>query len=90
MQRYTAVFWTCAWIILFFTMAYYGIGVTVWSSIVFAFFVGIVLLNFCYPISKVASEPADVSLYLYATLILVGFALFVIYIVQRTLTDVRV
>jgi drug/metabolite transporter (DMT)-like permease len=89
MDRPYAVFWSTIWILVFFLIARFGIGVTDWSSLVFAFFVGIVLLMFFYPVSNLASDPADYSLYLYAGILIFGFTIFTMYVIQKTLTDIK-
>lgn len=89
MDRSWALILSLVFFLLFALVAYYGAKVTLWSSIVFALFISLILLNFFYPISQVADDDADPSLVLYATFFIIGLIILTIYIVQSTLSTVR-
>jgi uncharacterized membrane protein YagU involved in acid resistance len=89
MDRSWALILSLVFFLLFALLAYYGAKVTLWSSIVFALFISLILLNFFYPISQVADDDADLSLVLYATFFIIGLIILTIYIVQSTLSTVR-
>ena len=70
-------------------LTYYGAHVTVFSSIIFATFVSLILLNIFYPPSQVTNDEADFTLILYAIVQLLGILLIAYYVAYYTLTDVR-
>lgn len=83
------VLWTF-WLFGFYVITYYGIESTVWSSLIFSLFLSDVLLLFCYPPSNAADDDVDVGLYIYVSILIVSFVLFLIYILQKTLSDQRI
>lgn len=89
MNRESALFLTIIIFLLFLCLVYYGAQATLWSSIIFSILVSLILLNLFYPISQVTTEEANFSLYAYATFVVIGIVLLIIYIMQRTLCDVR-
>lgn len=89
MERQVALVLTIIFFIVFVLLSYYGAQVTLWSSIIFALFVSIILLNFFYPVSQVTTDDADFTLILYASFEIIGIVLLAIYITQRTLSDTR-
>lgn len=89
MDRTTALIISIALFILFILLAYYGARVTLWSSIIFALFVGLILLFMFYPPSQATSDVADASLIVYACYVILGIILLGVYIAQKTLSDTR-
>jgi uncharacterized membrane protein YagU involved in acid resistance len=89
MERQAALVLSIIFFVLFGLIAYYGTRVTVWSSIIFALFVSLILLNLFYPPSQATSDDADYTLVLYALFEIVGIFLLAVYVTQKTLSDVR-
>lgn len=89
MERQSALVLTIIFFALFGVIAYYGARVSLWSSIIFATFVALILLNIFYPPGQVATDDADFTLVLYAAFEIIGIILLAIYITQKTLSDVR-
>lgn len=89
MDRQVALFLSIAFLILFILLAYYGAKVTLWSSLIFGLFVGLILLFLFYPPSQATSDVADISLLIYAIYVILGVILLGIYIAQRALSDAR-
>lgn len=89
MERQSALVLTIIFFMLFGILAYYGANVSLWSSIIFATFVSLILLNIFYPPGQVAADDADFTLALYAAFEIIGLILLAIYITQKTLSDVR-
>ena len=89
MQRQAALVLSIIFFVLFGIITYYGAQVTLWSSIIFGLFVGLILLNVFYPPGQVATDDADFTLVLYAAVEIIGIILLAIYITQKSLSDVR-
>ena len=89
MQRSAALALSIIFFFIFVAIAYYGAGVTLWSSIIFSVFVTLILLNIFYPPSQLTSDTADYSLVIYALIEIFSIILLAIYIIQHTLSDVR-
>lgn len=89
MQRQAALALTIIFFVFFGILAYYGARVALWSSIIFAVFVSLIILNIFYPPSQATSDDADYTLVLYASIEIIGIILLAIYIMQHTLADVR-
>jgi uncharacterized membrane protein YagU involved in acid resistance len=89
MNRPVALVLCILFFILFTVIAYYGAKITFWSSIIFGIFVSLILLLIFYPISQLTSDDPDFTLYLYAIIVILGFILLAIYIVQKSLGDIR-
>lgn len=89
MERQSALVLTIIFFALFGVIAYYGARVSLWSSIIFAIFVALILLNIFYPPGQVATDDADFTLVLYAAFEIIGIILLAVYITQKTLSDVR-
>jgi uncharacterized membrane protein YagU involved in acid resistance len=87
MQRPVALVLSIIFFALFSIIAFYGAQVTIWSSIIFGLFVGLILLNIFYPPGQVATDQADFTLVLYAVFEILGVILLAIYITQKTLSD---
>jgi uncharacterized membrane protein YagU involved in acid resistance len=89
MERQSALVLSIIFFALFGVIAYYGARVSLWSSIIFATFVALILLNIFYPPGQVATDDADFTLVLYAAFEIIGILLLAIYITQKTLSDFR-
>lgn len=89
MERQSALVLTIIFFVLFSIITYFGAQVTLWSSIVFGFFVALILLNIFYPPGQAATDDADFTLALYAAFEIIGIIILAIYITQKTLSDVR-
>lgn len=89
MQRQAALVLSIIFFALFVIITYYGAEVTLWSSIIFGLFVGLILLNIFYPPGQVATDSPDFTLFLYAAFEIIGVILLGIYITQKTLSDAR-
>ena len=89
MERQAALVLTIIFFALFAIIVYYGAQVTLWSSIIFATFVAIILLNIFYPPGQMATDEPDFTLVLYAAVEIIGIILLAIYITQKTLSDTR-
>ena len=89
MERQTALVLTIIIFILFLIICYYGARIRIWSSIAFATFVALILLNLFYPIGQVTVDQADYTLILYAIFEIIGILILAIYITHRSLGDIR-
>jgi hypothetical protein len=89
MERQAALVLCIIFFAIFGTIAYYGARITLWSSIIFGLFIALIILVIFYPPSTAATNTADFTLVLYAIILILGFVLLFIYIVQKTLNDVR-
>lgn len=89
MQRETALVLSIIIFILFGLIAYFGARITVWSSIAFASFIALILLNVFYPPSQATVDTASPSLVIYALMEIIGIILLAVYITQKTLQDTR-
>ena len=89
MERQSALVLSIIFFVVFTMITYYGARVTIWSSVIFGLFVGLILLNLFYPVSQLTTDDADFTLVLYAAVEIIGIILLAIYITQRTLSDVR-
>jgi hypothetical protein len=89
MNRSTALFLTLIFFIFFFLIVYFGALVTFWSSLVFAVFISLIILNFFYPPNQATTDVADYSLILYIIVEILGIIILAIYVTQRTLSDCR-
>jgi len=90
MNRQSALIISTIFFLVFTFTTYFGVYVSLWSSIVFAVFVSLILLNLFYPPSNAASDSADISLVLYVIYEIVGVIIIAIYIAQKSLCDVRI
>jgi uncharacterized membrane protein YagU involved in acid resistance len=89
MERQSALVLSIIFFGIFALLAYYGARVTLWSSIIFALFVSLILLNLFYPPSQATTDDADYTLVVYAIFEIGGIFLLAVYITQRSLSDVR-
>jgi len=89
MDRQSALVLSIIFFGLFVLVAYYGAQVTLWSSIIFGLFVGLILLNIFYPPGHVATDNPDFTLVLYAAFEIIGIILLGVYITQKSLSDVQ-
>jgi hypothetical protein len=89
MQREAALVLSIILFIVFGLIAYFGARVTVWSSIAFASFIALILLNFFYPPGQAATDTATPSLVIYAMIEIIGILLLAVYITQKSLQDTR-
>ncbi len=89
MERALAILLTLIIFIIMFMMIYFGAYVRLWSSIILCILISIILLNIFYPLSQVTMDEPDFSLLLYAIIQIGGILLLIIYITQKTITDVR-
>jgi len=79
-------------IIIFFIfnlICYYGIKITILSSLVFSTFTCLILLFLFYPPNKIINDPNDFTLIIYSVLVILGILFLAFYITCITLTDVR-
>lgn len=89
MERQSALVLSIIFFAIFALIVYYGAQVTLWSSIIFAIFVSLILLVLFYPVSQLTTDDPDFTLGLYAAFLIIGIVLLAIYITQRALCDVR-
>ena len=89
MERQAALVLSIIFFLLFALISYYGARVTLWSSIIFGLFVGLILLILFYPPSQATTDDPDYTLVIYACYVIFGLILLAIYIAQRTLSDTR-
>ena len=75
--------------ILFWFIAYYGIKLSLCSSIVLTTFISLILLIAIYPPSKIVDQEADFALVLYGVFIILALILIALYVFYYTLTDTR-
>lgn len=89
MERPIALFFAIMTFVIFLVLSYYGAGVKTWSSLAFATFVSLVVLNIFYPPKKVAEDNPDFTLFLYAFIEIVSIIFISVYVGYKSLTDVR-
>ena len=89
MDRQTALVLTIIFFAIFTVLLYYGVQITIWSSIALSTFISLILLNIFYPPSQMAQDTADFTLVVYAIIIILGLALLAIYIGCKAILDVR-
>jgi hypothetical protein len=89
MERTEVLFFTIVTFLVFLGLTYYGVGVTLWSSIAFAVFISFIILNIFYPPGKMASDNPDFTLGLYAFIEIVSVIIILIYVGQKSLKDFR-
>ena len=89
MDRQTALVLTIIFFIFFLIVTYFGARITIWSSIIFATFVSLILLNIFYPPGQAASDNADYTLVLYGVIEILGLLLIGVYVTEKTLMDKR-
>ena len=87
MDRQTALVLTIIFFIFFLIVTYFGARITIWSSIIFATFVSLILLNIFYPPGQAASDNADYTLVLYGVIEILGLLLIGVYVTEKTLMD---
>jgi hypothetical protein len=74
---------------IFNLICYYGIKITILSSLVFSTFTCLILLFLFYPPDKIISDPSDFTLIIYSVLVILGIVFLAFYIACNTLMDVR-
>lgn len=89
MDRIQSVCFWSVWLLVYYVIGYYGIRLSIWSSIVLSLFFSDILLFFAYPPSNLGVDPVDWSLYVYVSIVFVSLVIFLIYILQKTLSDRR-
>lgn len=89
MNRQWSLFLSILVAIFVYLILYYGAYITVISSLIFSIACFIIVLNFLYPISNVASDPVSISLYIYILLQLLSILLLLIFIFYVCINDVR-
>lgn len=90
MQRWTALIAFAIVFIFFVLIAYFGALITLWSSIVLALFLSLIILVIYYPPSQIPSDIADYTLVIYAIVIIIGMFLLGVYIIEHAICDVRI
>ena len=89
MDRQTALILTIIFFLVFMIIAHYGAKITSWASIAFGAFTAFILLNVFYPPSQLTSDTADYSLVIYAIFEIAAVVILALYIIQKTLSEVR-
>lgn len=89
MNRQSSLVLLIFFLLLFWCLAYFGARITFWSSLVFAIFVSLILLNLFYPPSNLSTDIADFTLIMYATFLIIGVFIILVYLLINTLSDVR-
>lgn len=89
MERWTALILSLVLFLIFAALAYYGAKATLWASVVLALLLSLLILNFFYPVSQLATDDADASLVVYAIFFLLGILILFVYVVQSTLSTTR-
>lgn len=89
MDRKYALILTLLFFVLFSLITYFGANVTIWSSINFSIFTTLILLNIFYPPNGLAMDSPDFTLFLYAAFEIIGIFILSIYIIQKSLSDIK-
>lgn len=77
-------------VLIFFTLiSYFGVQITLWSSIILSLLIALIIMNVFYPPSNIPMDIPDYTLIIYAIIEIIGILLLMIYIIQHTLSDVR-
>lgn len=89
MERLVAITVFFVVLIFFALVAYFGVHITLWSSIILSLLISLIIMNVFYPPSQIPNDIADYTLIIYASIEIIGVFLLAIYIVQHTFCDVR-
>lgn len=89
MNRQSALVLIILIFFIFIIICYYGIKITMLSSLVFSTFTCLLLLFLFYPPNKIISDPNDFTLIVYSVLVILGVLFLAFYIACNTLMDVR-
>lgn len=75
--------------LVFLFICYYGIYLTLFSSVALSVILALIVLQFLYPISQVLKESGDETLIVYALLITIALIILFFYIGIKAVCDVR-
>jgi hypothetical protein len=89
MDRQSALVLTILFFFVFYGLCYYGAMMTFWASLVLSSFISLILLNIFYPPSRVTQDPSDFTLVIYSIIEIVGLIIILLYVIYKTLSDVR-
>lgn len=89
LTRQAALALAVVFVFAFFIILYHGARITFISSLAFSVFVTFIILLFLYPPRRLANDPADYTLWLYALFQLVTMTAVCLYVFYKTLSDVR-
>lgn len=89
MERQAALVLTIIFFFMFYVLLYYGVRITMCASIVLATFISLILLNIFYSPKQVIDDESDFTLVIYGIVEIIGIITIIIYVLYKTLTDVR-
>ena len=89
MNRIISLIIVLIFFVIFLLINYFGNKITLWSSFILSLFISFILLNFLYPISNIPSDEGDFTLVIYVIFYLISILFILIYIIVKTLSDVR-
>jgi hypothetical protein len=89
MDRQSALVLTIIFFFMFYVLLYYGVRITMGASIVLATFISLILLNIFYSPKQVIDDESDFTLVIYGIFEIIGIIIIIIYVLYKTLTDVR-
>lgn len=89
MDRQSALVLTIIFFFVFYALAYYGVKLTWYASLVLSTLISLILLNIFYPPNKVTQDPSDFTLVIYSIVEIVGLIIITLYVIYKLLTDVR-
>lgn len=89
MQRQISILIFFSALIFFTLLAYYGAQINLWSSIILAILISLIIMNVFYPPSNIPMDTADYTLIIYTAIEIISILLLIIYILCCTLCDER-
>jgi hypothetical protein len=89
MNRQSALVLIILFFFLFNILCYYGVKITIVSSLAFSTFVSLILLCLFYPPSMITTDEADFTLVVYSIIVILGIIFLAFYIAYTTLMDIR-
>lgn len=89
MKRADALSLSLLFFLLVLFLCYYGIVLTLFSSIVIALILTLIVLQVLYPITQIIKDKADETLFVYAFLVVLALIVLLCYIWIRAMCDVR-
>ena len=89
MQRQISILIFFSALIFFTLLAYYGAQINLWSSIILAILISLIIMNVFYPPSNIPIDAADYTLVIYTMIEIISILLLIIYILCCTLCDER-
>lgn len=89
MDLRTSLIITTAVILLIFLMCYFGLKAHILSAFTLATLIGLIVLNTIFPFTNLADQISDNSLWIYASINVVGICVVFVYVIASVLINVN-